>query len=298
MWSTQSRVGLSLKRYHTNFGEKIVLYSWGCKNIWSRGRRFSAFTICKASSCYTSPFQRAVLLLTQCRGRVPEKLYSCSKQQVVEEREDVLHSSLVASFWMAGAQFCGGQRNQGGFPTLLSAVQHRCCKCLLVSLGHLNHYLMCKKKLGWPSALPLKLGGGCTLHSWKCNTASVLLSLLSPSWCLASPRAGLELGKEGSAPLWLLSPCQGEVPCSCWVSSFAARRVPVPLSMGTLLSCNWLGLPKPVRHVPIVTQLLVLSSTCPAVSQWGRLGQAVLNGSYLDFLFSGKFSTIWNLVLD
>lgn len=52
---------------------------------------------------------------------VPEKLGSCSKQHVVEEKEDVPHSSLLASFCMARAQTCEGWRNQRGFLTLLSS---------------------------------------------------------------------------------------------------------------------------------------------------------------------------------
>lgn len=50
----------------------------------------------------------------------PEKLESCSNQQGGGEREDVLHSSLLASLGRAWAQRCGGRRNQRRFPTLLS----------------------------------------------------------------------------------------------------------------------------------------------------------------------------------
>lgn len=41
------------------------------------------------------PMGCALTVLAQWRERVLEKLESCSKQQVVEERKDVLHSSLL-----------------------------------------------------------------------------------------------------------------------------------------------------------------------------------------------------------
>lgn len=96
----------------------------------------------------------------------------------------------------------------------------------------------------------------------------MLLSLPSPPRCWASPRTELNLGKEGSAPLGLLSTSRDEAPCSCWVSSFTARCAYTLLSTGALLPCGWLRLPKPVARVPAVTPLLVSSSTRPAVSLW------------------------------
>lgn len=164
-----------------------------------------------------------------------------------------------------------------------SVLQQRRCESLFASLGRLNRPVMGNKKIEWASALPLDPGGGCTLHLWKCNTTGVLLSLPSPPLCWASPRTELKLGREGSAPPGLLSTSRNEGSCSCWVSSFAACRAYTPLSMGALLPGSWLGLPKPVVHVPAVTQRLVLCSTCPAVSQRGKLGHGMLNGSHPDF---------------
>jgi len=52
-----------------------------------------------------------------CPCSMPEKLESCSEHQ---HREDVLHSPLLGSFWVARAQIHEGWRNQRGFLTLLS----------------------------------------------------------------------------------------------------------------------------------------------------------------------------------
>lgn len=194
---------------------------------------------------------------------VPEKLKSYSEQQ---QREDVLHSLLLASVWMARAQICEGWRNQRRFPTLLSNRSlHSAAEALWVPpciLGTPELPGQEKDRVSFCSAS--QPGRRVHASSQKCNTTGVLLSLPSPPQCWASPRTEFKLGKEGSAPLGLLSTSWDKALCSCWLSSFAACHAYTPLRMGASLPCSWLGPPKPVVRGPAVPQPLVQSSTCPA----------------------------------
>lgn len=98
----------------------------------------SAFTTCKVSSCHTSPFLWVVLLLTQpawkCThaSRETGELLKLTGRGV--QKKDVLHSSFLASFWMAREQICVGWRNlcSSVYPF---ALHWRLCKCFLASLG-------------------------------------------------------------------------------------------------------------------------------------------------------------------